>query len=131
MHAGEQGYVPSDFAKLLEESDVTVSKIDLSGEIRFTKKGNVEIDLEDELKLDYKGEIDLSKVDEIPLDSLNVKAGLETSSKSTIEINFEKEKSYLDKLPSEEELATYYEMDGEAIREKIKELFSKVDELER
>ena len=86
---------------------------------------------ENDIKVQFKGEIDLSEVKDYSLGKVDVDASLECSANMNVNINFEKNKSYLDKLPNEEELATYHEINGELIREKIKELFSKVDELER
>ena len=127
----EEEFVPSDFAKELEENNITLSKIKLAGEIRLAKTGNIEIDFENDIKVQFKGEIDLSEVKDYSLGKVDVDASLECSANMNVNINFEKNKSYLDKLPNEEELATYHEINGELIREKIKELFSKVDELER
>lgn len=125
----EEEFVPSDFAKELEEMNVELTKTVFSGEVRFAKTGNLEADINVDLEMNYKDELDLSEYEDFKVQSLSLDSSLKFKSTLSVKADFEN-KSYLNKLPSEEELANYYEIDGTSIREKIDELIELYKEQE-
>lgn len=122
---GEEGFTPIDIEKDLEEMDIELVKSALSGEIRFAKTGDIETDIDLDLEMNYKDEIDLTKYEDFKVDSLSVDSNLKFSSSLAVKVQFEENKSYADKLPSDEELADYYEIDGAEIKATIEELIEK------
>ena len=121
-----EDYVPSDIKKDLADKNIELKKTNISGEIRFTKSGNVELDVTNDIELTYVDDIDLSKFEDFKVSSISVDSTVKFSSDINVNLAFKKDTSYLNKLPSDEELAVYHEIDGEKIRDLVDDISSEL-----
>lgn len=91
----------------------------LEGKLLFEKGGQLTIDFNYNFEANYHNEIDMSKVG---LDNFNIDLEFKAKADTSLKIALDSKADYSTKLPSQELLDKYYQIDVQQVIEELKEI---------